>query len=179
MNLGQLEATKLLVSYGSEHDHVDDNGQTPLYYAIKSERMDSLKYLLELGAKVNITDKRGQTPVNFAYRHQKQNLIKVLVDYGAQPPMKPKPRPTPVPVATGRPSQLNQRKIPKEYVLQILDNGKYRPITATEFDLLKREQPEIAKYFQDESEIEKMEIPPIDESVAIYYHWEKVSARMM
>lgn len=24
-----------------------------------------------------------------------------------------------------------------------------------------------------------MEIPPIDESVAIYYHWEKVSARMM
>jgi ankyrin repeat protein len=47
------------VNYGSEADHVDENGQTPLYYAIKSERTDVLKYLLDLGAKVNITDKRG------------------------------------------------------------------------------------------------------------------------
>jgi len=74
---------------------------------------------------------------------------------------------------------VNEKRIPKEFVLQILDNGKYRPITDTEFDLLKREQPEIAKYFIDESEIEKMEIPQIDENAPINYHWEKVSTRMM
>lgn len=39
-------------SYGSEHDMVDDNGQTPLYYAIKSNRLEMFNYLLELGCNL-------------------------------------------------------------------------------------------------------------------------------
>jgi len=59
VSLGQIEACKLLVSHGSKHDHIDENGQTPLYYAIKGERTECLKYLLSLGCNVNISDARG------------------------------------------------------------------------------------------------------------------------
>jgi ankyrin repeat protein len=38
VNLGHLDACKVLVGNGSMHDYVDENGETPLYYAIKSNR---------------------------------------------------------------------------------------------------------------------------------------------
>lgn len=44
---------------------------------------------------------------------------------------------------------------------------------------MSAEHPDIAKLFNDETEAEKIQVPPIDESVPIYYHWEKVSVRMM
>jgi ankyrin repeat protein len=44
---------------GSDHDVVDDNGQTPIYYAIKANKPDIIKYLLELGIKIDNIDKRG------------------------------------------------------------------------------------------------------------------------
>lgn len=75
--------------------------------------------------------------------------------------------------------KVNERLIPKEYVLQILDKGTYRPITDEEFDLLKQEMPDIAKLFEDENAIEQMQVPQIDESAPIQYHWEKVAKRMM
>ena len=74
---------------------------------------------------------------------------------------------------------VNQKLVPKEYVLQILDGGQYRQITQEEFDLLKQESPDIAELFEDETKIEQMEIPQIDESAPIQYHWEKVAKRMM
>ena len=75
--------------------------------------------------------------------------------------------------------KTNERLLPKEYVLQILDNGHYRPITDEEFDLLKQELPDIAKLFEDEQAIEQMQVPSIDESAPIVYHWEKIAKRMM
>jgi hypothetical protein len=64
-------------------------------------------------------------------------------------------------------------------VLQILDNGHYRPITDEEFDLLKQELPNIAELFENEQKIEQMQIPFVEESAPILYHWEKVARRMM
>jgi ankyrin repeat protein len=46
-------------SLGSKIDHVDENGQTPLYYAIKSNHTDIIEYLLENGINVHNQDKRG------------------------------------------------------------------------------------------------------------------------
>lgn len=50
---------KLLKAYGSEHDHVDDYKQTPLYYAIKSNRVQVFEWLLDQGCDLKIVDKRG------------------------------------------------------------------------------------------------------------------------
>jgi ankyrin repeat protein len=44
--MGHLEICKLLKEYGSDHDHVDEYLQSPIYYAIKSNRQDVLEWLL-------------------------------------------------------------------------------------------------------------------------------------
>ena len=44
---------------------------------------------------------------------------------------------------------------------------------------MKKELPDIGKLFEDEQAIEQMQVPIIDESAPIQYHWEKVSKRMM
>lgn len=56
VNLGHLEACKLLVAHGSMHDFVDENGETPLFYAIKSNRIEILNYLLSLGCNMQIVN---------------------------------------------------------------------------------------------------------------------------
>ena len=66
-------------SYGSEHDMVDDNGQTPLYYAIKANKFDVFNYLLDLGCNLENVDTRGQDPVKFAVRYNKLTFKDKLI----------------------------------------------------------------------------------------------------
>ena len=44
---------------------------------------------------------------------------------------------------------------------------------------MAKQNPEIAKLFEDENEIKNIQVPQIDESVPIYHHWENVSNRLM
>lgn len=48
-----------------------------------------------------------------------------------------------------------------------------------EFEDFALKHPELSKLFTDESAIDKLQTPPTDESIPIYYHWEKVASRMM
>ena len=44
---------------------------------------------------------------------------------------------------------MNERKIPKRYLLTTLrEGGYYSPMTDQEFEEFKRMNPEIAKYFE-------------------------------
>lgn len=126
-----------------------------------------LQYLLDLGVNLHIKDKRGQTPVTFSIRHNKHQFKELLIKHGANPPetkeeilhKKNKEKDNnkkQIFKDTTPKEKINERLIPKEYVLQILDEGRYRPITEVEFDLLRQEIPDIAKLFEDENEIEKM-----------------------
>lgn len=93
-----------------------------------------------------------------------------MIQHGAVPPPESKAKKPSVarPIIPIAPKQkINERLVPREYVLQILDDGHYRPITELEFDLLKQEIPHIAKLFEDEDEIKNMKIPQIDESVPV------------
>lgn len=81
-----MEVVKLLKQYGSDHDYKDENGQTPIYYAIKSNRTEVLKYLLELGCNLSIIDNRGSSLMNVAMRNKSAHLKELLVKYGAQIP---------------------------------------------------------------------------------------------
>jgi ankyrin repeat protein len=38
---------------------VDNNGQTPLFYAIKASKLEVIDYLLQNGANLKTTDKKG------------------------------------------------------------------------------------------------------------------------
>ena len=41
-----METIKKLVSYGADPDLIDNNGQTPIFYAIKACKLDVIEYLL-------------------------------------------------------------------------------------------------------------------------------------
>lgn len=43
---GHLEICKFLLAHGSKLDHVDENGETPLYYAIRNNRGPIVEWLL-------------------------------------------------------------------------------------------------------------------------------------
>ena len=66
VNLGRLETVKLLKDYESTYDHRDALSQTPLFYAIMSNREDVFKYLLELGVNTKMIDSRGDSPLDIA-----------------------------------------------------------------------------------------------------------------
>jgi ankyrin repeat protein len=72
--------------YGSDLDLIDNNGQTPLYYCIKTGKIDTCEFLLKNGARVNHQDKRGLSPFGLAKKSQKQAVQELLIKYGAQVP---------------------------------------------------------------------------------------------
>lgn len=43
---GHIEGIKKLASYGGDIDLVDNNGQTPIFYAIKGGRVDIVELML-------------------------------------------------------------------------------------------------------------------------------------
>jgi ankyrin len=63
---GKIDLVKILLKHKAEVNRLDDRGQTPLYYAVLSDRSESSKLidiLIEAGAVLDNVDKRGQTPV--------------------------------------------------------------------------------------------------------------------
>ena len=70
---------KLLKSYGSEHDHIDDFQQTPMFYAIKSNKLAIFEWLITLGVDLKITDRRGQGLLNHAIRYNRQQMKEQLM----------------------------------------------------------------------------------------------------
>lgn len=53
---GNLETCKLLKSHGSYHDYIDENGETPLYYAIKSNHDFIVEWLINKGCNLQIAN---------------------------------------------------------------------------------------------------------------------------
>lgn len=187
---GNIETTQQLVNAGAEFDTVDTNGQTPIYYAIKQNRYEMVEYLLKRGINISHEDKRGQNPSAFAKRHNKNQLVELLVQHGAIVNEKKKVVGPPKPVqpkAQEERQKVNERKIPRRYLLtKLREGGYYEPLTDEEFEQFKVENPDVAKYFLvDENgadtiaPISELHMPQVNEGAAIYDHWEKAALRMM
>ena len=50
---------------------VDSNSQTPLYYAVRGGKIDTVRFLIDKGANVNHEDKKKQAPIHIAKRSNK------------------------------------------------------------------------------------------------------------
>jgi len=65
------------------------------------------------------------------------------------------------------------------------EDGYYEPMTDTEFEQFKRENPALAKYFEmDEEEddvnpISQLQVPDVPETAPIFDQWEKAAQRLM
>lgn len=82
--------------------------------------------------------------------------------------------------------KVNEKKIPKRYLLTTLrEGGYYEPLTDEEFEQFKIDNPDVAKYFlvkedgEDIAPISDLSIPPVNEGAPIFDHWEKAANRMM
>ena len=74
-----------LHEFGADLDVVDNNGQTPIYYAIKTGKLDACKFLIDNNVNINNEDKKGVKPVGHAKKQQKQHIVDLLVQHGANP----------------------------------------------------------------------------------------------
>ena len=66
-------------------NHSDQNGQTPLYYAIRGVRMDTVEFFVrEVGSNINHEDFKHETPMTIAKRTGKKYLVQFLLSNGAK-----------------------------------------------------------------------------------------------
>ena len=65
------------------------------------------------------------------------------------------------------------------------EGGHYSPLTDQEFEEFKRQNPQIAPYFElnddgeDMKSISALEVPEVPDSAPICDHWEKAAFRML
>jgi ankyrin repeat protein len=76
---------RLLLAHGADPNHADENGATPLMWAIPDD--GKVRLLLGHGANVNaVSGATGQTPLLIAASHPRAApLVKLLLDRGANP----------------------------------------------------------------------------------------------
>jgi len=87
-NARSSEVVKLLIEKGADVNTVDDNGNTPLVWAVGSGSLENVKLLVENGAKLNrkicgrtgCAD-NGHTPMHSAAWHQPE-ILKYLLEKG-------------------------------------------------------------------------------------------------
>jgi len=80
----------------------------------------------------------------------------------------------------------NTRKLPSRYMLTMLrEGGFYSPMTDPEFEDFKRNNPQLAQYFETDEEggdlvgIDKLQVPEVPESAPVFDQWEKAAQRML
>lgn len=160
---GHIKTVQQLIDLGANFDIVDTKNQRPLYYAIQAGRYEMCKFLVDKGADLQMEDKKGMTPTHWARKHHQVEVLNLLMENGgvnleASTNKRPagnnkKVKPADVPVEPK--VRENERKIPRRYMLtKLREGGHYSPMTDAEFEEFRRQNPQIAKYFElsDEGE---------------------------
>ena len=115
---------------------VDTNGQTPIYYAIKHSRYEMCELLISKGINVQHEDKYGKSPTMFAKKNNKNQIVELLLQHGGDLKEKKKEAPPrAAPKVVEEKPKVNERKVPKRYLLTTLrEGGYYEPLTDAEFE---------------------------------------------
>ncbi|KAN0113419.1 Ankyrin repeat-containing domain protein [Russula decolorans] len=74
---------QLLLSHGADVNVVDHRGDSPLYKASRSQRLDAVKFLVKGGAEVNVRDKSNSTPLHEASGSGSLLVVQLLLSLGA------------------------------------------------------------------------------------------------
>ena len=68
----------------------------------------------------------------------------------------------------------------KRFVLTILKDGEWLPMTSDEMDAFEAQYPDIAKFWLDPGpSMETLQIPKIPDNVPIYESWDKAAKRLL
>ncbi|CRG94164.1 ankyrin-repeat protein, putative [Plasmodium gallinaceum] len=80
---GSLKMAKIILKKGSNINHKDINGISPLHICVKHGHLSLAKFLLENNANINIKDNDGQTPIFYAIINRHYDIVKLLIENGA------------------------------------------------------------------------------------------------
>lgn len=83
----RTEAARALLDAGAPVDQADDDGITPLSWAVIANRVEMARLLIQHGADVNHIDKKGMTPLLYAASidFSDASMIDLLLRSGANP----------------------------------------------------------------------------------------------
>jgi len=73
-----------LVEAGANVDAKGNDGQTVLYYEVRSAHLDAIRFLVERGADVNVRDKEGTSPLDDAVWNGSVDSVALLLAHGAR-----------------------------------------------------------------------------------------------
>ena len=76
----KIDAIRLLINRGADVNGYDARGETPLFYAIRSQSRDYVTLLLKNGADVNWQNNEGYTPIMSAISCHKKYLLDDLIN---------------------------------------------------------------------------------------------------
>jgi len=80
---GQLEAIRMLVSYGAEPNAKTHNGWTALQLAMREGHLDCVHFLSQYGFDPNGTTPEGEVFLVYALRTQNDGMAEFLIERGA------------------------------------------------------------------------------------------------
>ena len=118
-----FKIVKQIIDNGADVNSIDDDGQTPLMYAVDNWSDDAaeiVKILLENGADVNARDKFGDTALIMPAAHGRSKIIQTLINAGVDVNVKNKYGYTALMVASLKGHIDN--------VILLLENGAYKSV---------------------------------------------------
>ena len=81
---GKNLCSKYLVEEcGLNVNEIDAYGQTPIYYCVRDNKIETVKLMIDLGTNINIEDKYGQTCLFYAIRERHNDIVELLIEKGA------------------------------------------------------------------------------------------------
>ncbi|KMZ93401.1 hypothetical protein PVMG_00847 [Plasmodium vivax Mauritania I] len=85
---GSLKMARIILKKGSNINHKDAHGISPLHISVKYGHLNIAKFLIENEADVDITDNEGQSPIFYAIINKHYDIVKLLIENGADVQMK-------------------------------------------------------------------------------------------
>lgn len=83
---GDLAEVRQLIEAGADPDTLDSSGETALFGAAASARIEVVAYLLSIGARHDLHENTlGLTPLHWAASHGGVDVMRLLVEAGADP----------------------------------------------------------------------------------------------
>ncbi len=76
--VGDLDVLKWLLQKGIDLNHLDEQGQSPVYHAVVAGRVDALRALLDAKADAGRVDLAGCSPLHVAAKRGSLELVKML-----------------------------------------------------------------------------------------------------